>query len=84
MIARIGIPSKKGLPQIGQSIEGFKSLLGTRSSSAGAARISHGTVSLKTRNSPRILSFFQIQALAAQYHNLHGSRLLTHHPETLD
>lgn len=40
----VDIPSKKGLPQIGQSIDGFRSLFGTRSSSAGVARVSRGTV----------------------------------------
>ena len=60
MIARIGIPSKKGLPQIGQSIEGFKDLLGTRSSSAGAARISHRDRVLKPET-VREASFFKFE-----------------------
>lgn len=36
-------PSRKGLLQIGQSIDGFRSLFGTRSSSADAARVSYGS-----------------------------------------
>lgn len=36
-------PSRKGLLQIGQSMDGFRNLFGTRSSSADVARVSYGS-----------------------------------------
>lgn len=35
------VPSRNGLPQIGQSMEGFRSLFGTRSSSVVAGSVSY-------------------------------------------
>ncbi len=37
------LPSRNGLLQIGQSIEGLRSLLGTRSSSRGGGGVSRGS-----------------------------------------
>ena len=79
------LPSRKGLLQIGQSMEGFKSLFGTRSSSADVATISHGSMERWFYARCRLKDFgLRIPAAATQVSNLPPRNLLTYHPRTLD
>lgn len=67
-------PSRKGLLQIGQSIDGFRSLFGTRSSSADAARVSHGSGGRDTCEQDAVLGMRRMSIPAVSDATAHFSR----------
>lgn len=79
------LPSRKGLLQIGQSIDGFRSLFGTRSSSADVAGSAvEGSKLNFEQDAVPDFSFFASLQWRRNILALPGSRLSTHHPKTPD
>ena len=84
-------PSRKELLQIGQSIDGFRSLFGTRSSSADVARVSYGSGGRDTCEQDAVLGDAKNKhpsSRATQQPNFPGTRVgtpfFTHRPGTPD